>query len=208
MNTEEAVQAQTFQPLLEQPYSVSLQDQLNTNQADFNSLQRLMGYNPEALSILAAQKYAANSAVLGQQSRLNQEMQMGAYNRNRGVLNDSTLKNFDILDRQYVRQSQAKSATKAQAQGALSSIADKIAKNKLENRTLGVYENMYNYRFGPKGRAYNTNSLAKFNIDMDSVTSEELEILKKAKEIQEKKSKKKDSSDKKNGGIVQAIKNL
>jgi hypothetical protein len=207
-NQLEPVQAQTFEPLLEQPYSISLQDQLNANQADFNAMQRLMGYNPAAASALAAQKYAANSAILGQQARLNQEMQMGAYNRNRAVLNDATLKNLAILDQQYGRQAQAKSATKAQAQAALSSIADKIAKNKLENRTLGVYENMYNYRFGPKGRAYNTNPLAKFNIDMDSVTSEELEILKKAKEIQEKKSSKKDSSDKKNGGIVKAIKNL
>jgi hypothetical protein len=156
-NQLEPVQAQTFQPLLEQPYSVSLQDQLNANQADFNALQRQIGYNPAALSQLSAQKYAANSNILGQQFRANQEMQMGAYNRNRGVLNDATLKNLAILDTQYQRQAQAKSATKAQAQAALSSIADKIAKHKLENRTLGVYENMYNYRFGPKGRAINAN---------------------------------------------------
>ena len=203
-NQLEPVQAQTFQPLLEQPYTVSLQDQLNANQADFNAIQRQMGYNPAAASALAAQKYAANSAVLGQQSRINQEMQMGAFNRNRGVLNDAALKNLALLDQQYQRQSQAKSATKAQAQSALSSIADKIAKHKLENRTLGVYENMYNYRFGPKGRAYNVNA----PMDWNNLTVAELDTLKKAKEIEEKKSGKKEESSAKNGGIVKAIKNL
>ena len=202
-NQLEPVQAQMFQPLLETPYSVSLQDQLNANQADFNALQRQMGYNPAAASALAAQKYAANSAILGQQFRANQEMQMGAYNRNRGILNDATLKNLSILDNQYQRQSQAKSATKAQAQAALSSIADKIAKHKLENRTLGVYENMYNYRFGPKGRAINVNA----PMDWNNLTVADLEALKKAKEIEEKKSGKKESTGK-NGSLVKAIKNL
>jgi hypothetical protein len=203
MNPLKAVQAQTFQPLLETPYSVSFQDQLNANQADFNALQRQMGYNPAAASALAAQKYAANSAILGQQFRANQEMQMGAYNRNRGILNDATLKNLAILDQQYVRGEQAATATKGQAQAALSSIADKIAKHKLENRTLGVYENMYNYRFGPKGRAINVNA----PMDWNNLTVADLEALKKAKEIEEKKSGKKESTGK-NGSLVKAIKNL
>jgi len=203
MNQLEPVQAQTFQPLLETPYSVSFQDQMNANQADFNALQRQMGYNPAAASALAAQKYAANSAILGQQFRVNQEMQMGAYNRNRGILNDATLKNLSILDQQYQRQSQARSATKAQAQSALSSIADKIAKHKLENRTLGVYENMYNYRFGPKGRAINVNA----PVDWNNLTAAELDTLRKAKEIEEKKGGKKESTAK-NGSLVKAIKNL
>jgi hypothetical protein len=208
MNQLEPVQAQTFQPLLETPYSVSLQDQLNANQADFNALQRQMGYNPAAAATLAAQKYAANSAILGQQFRANQEMQMGTYNRNRGILNDATLKNLSILDNQYQRQSQAKSATKAQAQAALSSISDKMAKHKLENRTLGVYENMYNYRFGPKGRAINVNAPYEFgNLNVASLTADELELAKKYKELEKKKGTKKDSTGK-NGSIVKAIKNL
>ena len=211
-NQLEPVQAQTFQPLLEQPYSVSLQDQLNANQADFNALQRQVGYNPAALSALAAQKYTANSAILGQQARINQEMQMGAFNRNRGVLNDAAIKNLAILDTQYQRQAQAKSATKAQAQAALSSIADKIAKHKLENRTLGVYENMYNYRFGRKGRAYNVNAPMDWNMSGNpfAKNSSGLPALPEgfeySTEIRKKKTK--DDEDKKNGGIVKAIKNL
>jgi hypothetical protein len=166
-----------------------------------------MGYNPSALATLAAQKYAANSAVLGQQSRINQEMQMGAFNRNRGVLNDATLKNLAILDQQYTRQAQAKSATKAQAQAALSSIADKIAKNKLENRTLGVYENMYNYRFSPRGRAINANAPYEFNTQLASMSTQEIEKLLEQKKEAENKGGKKESSAR-NGSIVKAIKNL
>ena len=204
MNQLEPVQAQTFQPLLETPYSVSLQDQLNANQADFNALQRQIGYNPAAASALAAQKYAANSAVLGQQFRANQEMQMGTFNRNRGILNDATLKNLSILDQQQQRQSQARSATKAQAQSALSSIADKIAKHKLENRTLGVYENMYNYRFGPKGRAINVNAPNEWNTKMANMSADELQAAaNKRREVEKKASKEKSG---KNGSLVKLFK--
>jgi hypothetical protein len=194
-NQLEPVQAQTFRPLLETPYTVSYQDVLNANQADYNALQRQVGYNPAALSQLSSQKYAANAAVKAQEFRENQGLAMGAYNRNRGILNDASLKNLAILDQQYQRQSQAKSNTKAQAQAALSSIADKIAKHKLENRTLGVYENMYNYRFGPKGRAINVNAPYEFNLDVASISPED------------KKGTKKESTGK-NGSIVKAIKNL
>jgi len=207
-NQLEPVQAQTFQPLLETPYSVSFQDQLNANQADFNALQRQMGYNPAAASALAAQKYAANSAILGQQFRANQEMQMGTFNRNRGILNDATLKNLSILDQQQQRQSQARSATKAQAQSALSSIADKIAKHKLENRTLGVYENMYNYRFGPKGRAINVNAPYDFNMQGSQASGGGMPTLPEGYEYTTEIRKKKTKDDAKNGSIVKAIKNL
>jgi len=202
-NQLEPVQAQTFQPLLEQPYTVSLQDQINEIQADVNASKRLVGNNPAALAAIDAQASKAKNQVLAQQLRMNQELQMGAYNRNRDVLNKSTLQNLEIMDRQYARQSEAKSKTKAQAQAALSSIADKMAKQKLENRTLGIYENMYNYRFGPKGRAYNVNA----PMEWANLTSGEIETLRKAKEIEEKKGSKKESSAK-NGSIVKAIKNL
>jgi hypothetical protein len=192
-NQLEPVQAQTFRPLLETPYTVSYQDALNANQADYNALQRQVGYNPAALSQLSSQKYAANAAVKAQEFRENQGLAMGAYNRNRGILNDASLKNLAILDQQFQRQSQAKSNTKAQAQAALSSIADKIAKHKLENRTLGVYENMYNYRFGPKGRAINVNAPYQFNLDASSLSAED----RKASKLTGK-----------NGSIVKAIKNL
>ena len=126
-------------------------------------MQRQTGYNPEALSALAAQKYAANSQVLGNQFRTNQEMKAGVYNKNREILNQTQLQNLGILDQQYTRQEQAKSNTKQQAIAALNSINDKILKNKLDNRKLSIYENMYGYRFGPNGQAYNVNAPAALN---------------------------------------------
>jgi hypothetical protein len=208
MNPLEAVQAQTFRPLLETPYTVSYQDVLNANQADYNALQRQVGYNPAALSQLSSQKYAANAAVKAQEFRENQGLAMGAYNRNRGILNDASLKNLAILDQQFQRQSQAKSNTKAQAHAALSSIADKIAKHKLENRTLGVYENMYNYRFGPRGRAINVNAPYDFNMQGSQASGGGMPTLPEGYEYSTEIRKKKTKDDAKNGSLVKAIKNL
>lgn len=161
-NQLDTVQAQLYNPLLQQPFDISLQDQMNANQSDFNAIQRQTQYNPSAQAALAAQKYSANSGVLGEQFRQNQAMKAGVYNSNRNTLNDAQLKNLAILDQQYTRQSQAMTNTKATAQAALSSISDKIAKNRLENRTLGVYENLYNYRYTPNGQAWNLNAPVDF----------------------------------------------
>lgn len=158
------VQAQLYHPDLGTPYDISLQDQLNANQADFRAVERTVGNNPAALSSLAAQKYDANSRVLGEQFRMNQGMKDRVYSENRNTLNDAQLKNLSILDNQYTRQAQAASNTKATTQAALSSISDKYSKNKLENRTLGVYENLYNYRYDASGRAVNMNPLFQPNM--------------------------------------------
>lgn len=173
-NQVEPVKAQLYEPLLEQVSDISLQDQLNANQADFNSILRLTADNPAAQASLAGQKYQANTNVLAEQFRLNQTQKMGVYNRNRATINDAKLKNLGILDTQYVRQSQAKSNTKAVAQQAINSISDKIAKNKLENRTLGVYENLYNYRYDNQGRAWNMNPLVDFTSMVENAVSDGL----------------------------------
>lgn len=218
-NQVEPVQAQLYNPLLEQVSDISLQDQMNANQLDFNAILRQNAYNPSGQASLAAQKYAANSRVLGDQFRQNQSQRMNTYNRNRGVLNDATLKNLGILDQQYTRQSTARSNTKAVAQAALSSISDKIARNKLENKTLGVYENLYNYRFGPNGYAYNLNAPAQFNTqganlpvvdNAGQVTSYETtqERDKFGNPLGSKTKEKTTVKSKKNGGIVKALKDF
>lgn len=223
-NQLDPVQAQLYHPLLEQASDISLQDQMNANQADFNALQRLASNNPAALSSLAAQKYKANSAVLAEQFRQNQAQKMGVYNRNRATLNDAQLKNLGILDNQYVRQATAKSKTKDTALAALSSMSDKIAKNNMENRVLDIYENLYNYRFGPNGQAWNLNPLAKFNTGIAGENLEELDEngkvitttektvdydkyqIPKASRMRIKQSNVKGKN--KNGAIVKALKNI
>jgi hypothetical protein len=163
-NQLEPVQAQLFKPELSVPYDISYQDMLNENQADYNAAQRMMGYNPAAQANLNAQKYMANQKVLAEQFRANQAMRDKVYGDNRNILNQAKLTNLGILDKQYERQSQAMSNTKATAQAALNSISDKYAKNRLENRTLGVYENLYNYRYDNRGRAVNVNGMAQWDM--------------------------------------------
>lgn len=208
-NQLEPVPVQGYQPDLDIPYDISLQDQLNANQADFNSIQRMAGYNPAAQSALAAQKYAANSKVLGEQFRLNQAQKAGVYGNNRQILNQAKLTNLGIYDKQYERQAMAKSNTKDVAQAALNSMTDKVAKNKLENRTLQTYENLYNYRFDPNFKARNYNPLAEFDTTLkggagkgssDAPEGYEYETILK------KKKKKEDVA--RNGSIVKSYKNL
>jgi hypothetical protein len=163
-NQLEPVQAQGFQPDLATPYDISYQDQMNEITAQTRAAQRMAQGNPAAQALIAGQAYDAINKVKGEEFRANQAMQAGVYNQNRATLNDAKLKNLDIYDRQYTRQEQAKSNTKAITQAALNSISDKYAKNKLENRTLGVYENMYNYRYDPSGRAINMNPLYQPNM--------------------------------------------
>lgn len=207
------VQAQTYQPDLGVPYDISFQDQLNANQADYRAAQRMMGYNPAAQANLNAQKYQANQSVLADQFRANQAMKDKVYGENRNMLNQAKLTNLGIFDKQYERQTEALANTKATTQAALNSIADKYAKNKLENRTLQTYENMYNYRFGPNFRAQNMNPLAQFDTDYKGMSSEELDamsVLKKAQEKREAAAAKKDTktATARNGSIVKHYKNI
>jgi hypothetical protein len=144
-NQLQPVQAQTFQPLLDTPFDVSFQDRLNQNQATLNALLKQPGVanNPAAMQALAANKYQADSQVLADQFRTNQALRAGVFSKNRDTLNDAALKNLAILDQQYIRQQEALSKTKATDLEIAKSISDKIAKNRLENRTFAAYSNLF-----------------------------------------------------------------
>jgi hypothetical protein len=221
-NQLDPVQAQTFQPMLDTPYDISFNDQINAIDSQSRAAIRAAGSNPAAQAQIMSQSLEAKNRVLAEQNRVNQANKMGTYNKNRALLNDAQLKNLQILDQQYVRQSQAKSNTRTQALEALKSIAAKTAQNKLENQTLNTYENMYNYRFSPSGVAYNTNAPAQFNIP-EGVGIEGLSNLDKAKvkdlyeriisrdktgNVTGSKEKTSTSKTSRNGSIVQALKNL
>jgi len=202
-NPLQAVQAQSYQPLLEtRAAKMSAQAILNQNQADFNAMARQLGNNPAALSSLAAQKQKADQQAIAQIEAANLQQEAATNARNIATLNDKTLKNLAIYDTQYQRQNAADSITKATAREALGSIASKIGQNKLENLTSGVMQNMYNYRFGPKGRIYNVNPLAEFTIpDITKLDAETIKAI-------EKQTGKKVTKEARNGAIVKAIKNL
>jgi hypothetical protein len=211
-NEVEPVYAQTYQPMLTQTSNISYQDQLNEITAQSRAAERMMQGNPAAQSNLFAQAAEAKNKVLGEQFRANQAEQMRVLETNRQALNDAQLKNLAIFDTQYQRQSQARSNTKAQTMAALNSISDKLAKNKLENRTLGVYENMYNYRFGPQGQAYNVNAPQNFNMPNVGIGASDadqlLANLDKQRELIEAAKSKASATKKTNGGIVKAINSL
>ena len=162
-NQLEPVQAQTFQPMLDTPMDVSLNDQINAIDSQSRAAIRAAGSNPAAQAMIMSQSLEAKNKVLGEQTRINAANKMQTYDKNRAILNDAQLKNLQILDQQYVRQAQAKSNTKEQAFNALSSIAAKTAQQRAANRKLAVMENMYGFRFTPSGRAINVNAPAQFN---------------------------------------------
>jgi hypothetical protein len=207
-NQLEPVQAQTFQPQLQTPYDISLQDQLNEITAQTRQAERLAQNNPEALAAIYGQATMAKNQILGEQMRINQGQRAQTYAGNIDALNQAKLQNLQIYDTQQQRQEAAKSATKATTQEALNSIASKYAQYKLENRQLGVMENMYNYRFDKSGRAINMNPLAQFDLDIQSMTPKEIETMATIKEAQEKKAKSAKNVKSRNGSIVKAIKNL
>ena len=210
-NQVEPVYAQTLQPRLGSPIDISLQSALNANQADYNALIKNVGYNPAAQAALAAQKYASNSELLGKESQMNKEERARVFNENRQLLMQSDVRNAGIYDQQMVRQSQARSNTKAQTQEALNSIGQKYLENRRENREVGLMESLYNFRFDSKGRAINMNPLTQFAIPNIAnqplgATASGTDLLPiydvSGKNITGYKQKAK------NGSIVKAIKNL
>lgn len=162
-NRLEPVNMQKYNPMLDDLYDISYQDVLNENDSDF--LTAVKGTdNPAMKANLLAQKYGANSKVLAEQFRANQSMRDKVFSGNRATLNNAQMTNLGLADKQYQRQQQALSNTKATDLEIAKSYADKYAKHALENKTLGVYENLYNYRYDKSGRAINMNAPFQPNI--------------------------------------------
>ena len=210
-NQLEPVKAQKFVPYLSQGIQVSLQDQINEVTAQTRAAERMARGNPEALAMIAAQAYDAKNRIKGEEFRLNQGEKQRVAETNRQVLNEANKMNLGIMDEQYVRQQTAKSKTKEQARVALSSISDKILKNKFENKELGIYENLYGFRFGPNGQAYNTN-LTNFNtpnVGQGATSLSELTPLEKKKVLDDaRKAKTTQTATAGQGGIVKSMHEL
>jgi hypothetical protein len=209
-NQLEPVQAQKFVPYLTQGIQVSLQDQMNEVTAQSRAAERLARGNPEALAMIASQAYDAKNKIKGEEFRLNQVEKQRVAETNRQVMNEANKMNLGIMDQQYVRQQTAKSKTKEQAITALNSISDKILKNKLENRELAIYENLYGFRFGPNGQAYNTN-LTTFNtpnVGAGTRSLNELTQLEKEQAILDARKAKAKTATAGQGAIVKSMHEL
>jgi hypothetical protein len=162
-NQVEPVPAQSYQPDLIVPYDISLQAQRNSVMSAIKNRERQLGYNPAAQANMAPAEYNAINEINEKEFMANQGLKNQVYTGNVNTMNEAKKINLGIFADQWAKQSQARSNTKATTQAALNSIADKYAKNKLENRKLSIYENMYNYRFGKSGRAQNWNGLQFFD---------------------------------------------
>ena len=150
----------------------------------------------------------AKNKVIGEQMRIKQGLDADVYRSNINALNQAQLQNLQIYDTQQQRQEAAKSATKATTQAALNSVSAKFLQNQLSNRQLATMENLYNYRYDKSGRAINMNPLAQFDLDIQSMTPEELQAMATIKKAQEKKVESAKTAKSRNGSIVKAIKNL
>jgi hypothetical protein len=206
---EEPVYAQTLQPNLAVPFDIiDPQAQLNDARAQAKAAMRAVGSDPSGQAAIMSQLYDIENKIRGGAAQTNLANKLGIYNQNLQTLNDTQLANLNIRDKQYVRQAQAKSNTKAQKLLAAKSISDKFAENRKTNRNLGVYENLYNYRFDEQGRAQNRNPLVDFDQMIAGATPEELKAYAALKEEQAKKAAKAAKGNSRNGSIVKAIKNL
>ena len=162
-NQLQPVQAQTFQPMLDSPVDISFNDQLAAVDAQSRAAIRAAGANPAAQAMIMAQTLQAKNQLLGERDRMNTANRMQVYDKNRALLNDAKLRNLQILDKQYERQTEAASNTAERNFSALSSIAAKTAQQRAVNRKMAVMENLYNFRFDPRGRAINANAPQFFN---------------------------------------------
>lgn len=217
-NEVEPVKAQQYSPMgMVGPQKYYLGDQVNAITSQARAAIRAAGNNPAAQAQIMAQASDQINKVKGEEFRMNQASESETFNKNRDLWNQAQLQNLGIMDQQYVRQATAKSNTKSEALAALNSISAKIAQSKLENRKLGVMENMYNFRFDDKGRAYNVNDPAQFNTQGNAFARTNMgsgqlaegyeDIYNSAQQRLETRKKGKDETAR-NGSIVKALKTL
>lgn len=140
------VPGQSFEPIPYVPYQVSFQDRLNQNNQSFRGVSRQLTNNPEALSILAAQKYSADNQVLAEQFRTNQGITNQVTNQNVELFNNAQMQNLQLRDTQQQRQAGAQAVTDDRRQQALTSIGNKVAQNRSTNNSMALMENMFNFR--------------------------------------------------------------
>jgi hypothetical protein len=146
-NKPRPVPLQSYNPQLLSDYEISLQDRRNNNTSTFNAIQRQLGQNPTALSSFAAQKYEADNSVNAEEFHINQGNQNQITNQNLQTLNEAQFKNLGLADEQYTRQDKALSNVQAKDQMIMQSVASKVLQHDNENRKLGLYENLYDFRF-------------------------------------------------------------
>jgi len=168
------VAGQRYEPNLYAPFQVSFADRLNQNQATFNNAAMQSTGHPSALSLLAGQKYMADSAVLADEFRTNQAVTNDITNKNIALLNDAQLKNLQLADTQFIRQSQAVANTRQNIYNAINSLSSKIGQNRLETRSYNAIGSLFpQYDFDDIGsQVFLPNEAQEFGPSTGSVGSD------------------------------------
>jgi len=163
-NKLEEVPMQQVTPFLDDVVDISYQDILNENDSDFLTALKNTD-NPAMKANLLAQKYAANSKVLGEQSRANLLSRNAVYSGNRAKLFDAQVKNIGAAANQAYLQEVAKSKTKQVDQEAFKSIVDKQLKHKADIRKYNTYKTLFpQYGFERSGKGVFEGGYNQFNI--------------------------------------------
>jgi hypothetical protein len=139
-------------PDMMQAYNISVQDQLANNERSFRAMQQIAGNNPQALSTLAAQKYAADQDAVFKNQMVNQQMQADVTNQNRQLQAGYNAQRAQAAEQQFLRQAGARAKTKEIDQAAIQSIITKIATDKASDREYKIIENLYGFRFDKNGK--------------------------------------------------------
>lgn len=148
------VDRQYYNPILEDPYSVSLQDQRNQVNSAFRSMERQLPNNPEALAALAGQRYQAENQISANEFRTNQELLNTTLNRNVQTLNQAQQLNNQYSDLQMDRQTRAKAITDDRRQQALSSLATAFDKQRQLKTNIHMLEATTPYAYNTQTNAY------------------------------------------------------
>lgn len=111
-------------------YQISNQDQLNANKETFAAFNKLGYQNPSAQAAIASQKYNADSNVLGNQFRMNQEITADTANKNIAMHNAVLEKNLELSRDQSQKKAGALANTRMARNAALTSIGNKIQEAK------------------------------------------------------------------------------
>ena len=163
-NQVEPVYAQQYNPMLKQSYDISLQDQLNEVDSQVRAATRQIGNNPAAAAQIFAAASDAKNKIRAEQFRMNQGNKASIMNDNINTMNQAQLKNMEVLANQQDKMARAKSNTRQEFINSLGSINTKEAEQTKANMNLAIMENMYGFRFTPRGIAINENAPAQFNI--------------------------------------------
>lgn len=206
MNQLEPVDVQLLQPLLTQPFQVSLEDQKAQIKSSYANARRMAANDPSAQAIIAAKESEDLNRINAEEFRMNQGIAAEAFNKNREILNAYQQANAAALNQQYERMAGAKSKTKATYLEALKSMVDKEIKHKADVRTLAAYSNLFpQYGFDKSMMAFSQlPTWFQKGIVGSTQDAEEKETKKESTGKYGKNLKK----QLKNGSIVKSLKNI